>query len=90
MFMLLFSSLNQSPQKIARKVDFSDLAFDLGVHSLSLERDMSTGILADFSRELTNLSRELANFKPFTPGFDQLYPGNRRNQFTILRLTTEA
>ena len=56
------------------------------VHSLSLERETSTSVLANFSRELANLSRELtnfmrelANFKPITPGFDQLCPGNRRN-----------
>ena len=65
----------------------------LGVHSLSLERETSTGILANFSRELANFGlelanlkrefaefkREFANFEPIIPGFDQLYPGNRRN-----------
>ena len=75
----------------------------LGFHSLSLEHETSTGVLANFSRELANLKREFANFKPklaaskrnlavfmpSIPGFDQLYPGNRRNSFTILRLTAE-
>ena len=68
----------------------------IGVHSVSLEREKSTGGLANSSRELANLSRELAkskrelvNLKPSIYGFDQLYPGNRRNSFTILRLTAE-
>ena len=65
----------------------------LGVHSLSLEHEMSTGALANLTRELANFSQELANFKrtlaefkrklavfkPIVHGFDQLYPGNRRN-----------
>ena len=32
----------------------------LGVHSLSLERETSTGVLANLSREFANLKRELA------------------------------
>ena len=35
----------------------------LGAHSLSLEREMSTGVLANFSREFAKFRRELANFK---------------------------
>ena len=33
------------------------------MYSLSLEHEMSTGVLAHVSRELANLKRELANFK---------------------------
>ena len=61
----------------------------LGVHSLRLERETSTGVQANASREFANLKREFAEFKPIFAGFDQLCPGNRRNRFTILRLTTE-
>ena len=32
----------------------------LGVHSLSLERETSTGVLANFSREFANFEQELA------------------------------
>ena len=32
----------------------------LGVHSLSLEHETSTGVLANFSRELANFTREFA------------------------------
>ena len=35
----------------------------LGVHSLSLERETSTDVLASFSRELANAKRELAKSK---------------------------
>ena len=35
----------------------------LGVHSLSLEHETSTDVLANLRRELANVSRELANFK---------------------------
>ena len=35
----------------------------LGVHSLSLERKTSTGVLANFSREFANFKRELTNLK---------------------------
>ena len=35
----------------------------LGVHSLGLERETSTGVLANFSREFANLKREFANPK---------------------------
>ena len=46
---------------------------------LSLERETSTGILADSCRELANFSRELANFKrefasKSSPILSQLYP----------------
>ena len=65
---------------------------DLGVHALTLERETSTGVLANISREFANLSEnspilsehlpnlsDLAILKPIVPGFDQLCPGNRRN-----------
>ena len=32
---------------------------------------------------------KIGRFKPIMPGFDQLHPGNRRNEFTLLRLTAE-
>ena len=63
----------------------------LGVHSLCLERETSTGVLlAKFSRELPKTKRELAKLKrrnkrelavlkPIIPCFDQLYPRNRSN-----------
>ena len=35
----------------------------LRLGSLSLERETSTGVLANLSRELANLKREFANFK---------------------------
>ena len=56
---------------------------------MSLQRETSTGVLANFKRQFAKFQRELAIFKPILTGFDQLYPGNRRNLFTILRLTTE-
>ena len=43
----------------------------------------------EFSRERAEFKRKLAASKPIMPGFGQLYPGNRRNKFTVLRLTTE-
>ena len=63
----------------------------------------STGVEANYSRELANFKREFTNperklpefkrqypvSKPILPGFDKLYPGSRRNEFTILRLRTE-
>ena len=75
----------------------------LGVRSLSLERETSTGLIANFSREFANFKREFADFKrrfaefkrtfavfkPIIPSFDQLHPGDRRNLFTIPRPTTE-
>ena len=36
---------------------------NLGVHSLSLERETSTNVLATFSWELANFKREFANVK---------------------------
>ena len=42
-----------------------------------------------FKREFAEFKRKQAVFKPIVAGFDQLYPGNRRNELTILRLTTE-
>ena len=65
----------------------------LGINSLIFERETSTGVLANFSRELANSKRELAKskrkfawfkrrlaaFMPIIPRFDQLYPGNRKH-----------
>ena len=35
----------------------------LGVHSRSLERETSTGVLANFSRKSANLKRNASNFE---------------------------
>ena len=46
----------------------------LDVHSLSLKRETSTGVSANFRRELANFSQELANFsRENSPNLSQLY-----------------
>ena len=60
-FWWIFCGLYFLGTKKARRI--FKYSAELGVHSLSLERETSTGVLANFSRELANFSREFANFK---------------------------
>ena len=46
----------------------------LGVHSLSLEHETRTNVLAKFGRELANFKREFAEFKRKLAVLSQLYP----------------
>ena len=45
---------------------FSALGISLGVHSLSPERETSTGVLANIGREFANLKRKLAELERFS------------------------
>ena len=77
--------MQMSGHQTTNQPKYHELTDVFSVHSLSLERETSTGVLANFSREpiLSENSpknkRNLAEFKRMMPGFDQLYPGNRRN-----------
>ena len=91
---LLYLLLARRKGPIATKGSARE-AVSLGVHSHSLERETSTGVLGNFSRESASFKRELANLrrtfaefrrfsfslKPINPGFGQLSLHSKSQEF---------